>query len=199
MKKLLTATALTAAAIASTSAMAQDDYFVGLEYGKAKHYANVYATDGVDSFQGSDSDKANTYGIRVGKYLNDNVRVYANLNQGKIKDDGDKHTMRQLTASADYVFDLGPVKPFVGATLGANQAKAKINNDDDGISGSDSSYALAYGAQVGVMAQFGQVDVEAGYRYLRHKNDINVSNAAGTMKLDYKKSKTPYVSVSYRF
>ena len=196
MNKLWVTTAL-AAALASTSAMAKDDFFMGLEYGKAKHYSNNTVSELLSSTERSAKEKANTYGIRVGKYLSDDVRVYANLNEGRWKDNGDKHTSRQLTASADYILNVGTFKPFAGVTLGTNWAKAKVNNDNG--SNSDRDYAWAYGAQMGVMTQVGAVDVEAGYRYLKHKNELIVDRGDSVERLNYKKSKTPYISASYRF
>ncbi len=199
MKKLFAVAAMTIATTSVSSAMASGDMFVGAEFGKAKYEF------------GGEKQKESQYGLRFGSYINDNVRVYANLNQGKgdatstegnIKSNG-KFTSRQLTVSADYVFETGyPVKPFAGATLGTNWAEisgqSKVGSTTL-IDDKKSNFALAYGAQVGVMGQFGQFDVELGYRYLKHNNKMTFKQNGVEAETKLKDSKTPYLSVSYKF
>ncbi|WP_263081547.1 porin family protein [Endozoicomonas sp. Mp262] len=191
MKKLLAVAAMTIAATSASSVMADNGMFVGAEFGKAKIDGETTLTFGSQTKITSDYEKANQYGIRVGSYINDSIRIYGNLNQAQKDEDGGKLTTRQLTASADYVLDTGyPVKPFIGATLGANWAEIKTDYT------SESNWALAYGAQAGVVGQFGQFDVELGYRYLKLDNKLDFSNIS---EVKVKDSKTPYLAVSYKF
>ena len=81
MKKIMTiAAAITVATLSSTATAG--DWFVGLEGGKANNKISASGTvyDGFSEqdLSGSVSDKkakSKFYGVRVGKYLDDNVRV----------------------------------------------------------------------------------------------------------------------------
>ncbi len=193
---------------------ATGDWFVGLEYGAGKSgyegsaSANAGASGkvragvlgaGTASVSGKTkgSLKAQTFGIRLGKYVNDNVRVYASIEQtgykgnldvkggtatnlslnalpksGKIKvgynanlaassalaaqysakDLGIKNST-SLMMSSDYVFMANsPVRPFVGASVGAKRGEI----------GGKKKTGMAYGFQAGVLTQLAVFDIEAG-------------------------------------
>ncbi|WP_263079599.1 outer membrane beta-barrel protein [Endozoicomonas sp. Mp262] len=161
MSKYLAAVAITLVTGLSAPVMADwmdgdVKYFVGGELGKT--WLKVKSADFVEDdrtralgIKEKDSEfkykNPIQYGIRFGAYLDENVRVYINLNQlsgSESKNllhvssgdgDGDlefesKITNRQLTVSGDYLFDIGdglgiPVKPFIGGTLGVNWAEVK--------------------------------------------------------------------------
>ncbi len=239
MSKYLAAVAITLVTGLSAPVMAdwtggEIKYFVGGELGKTWLQASSGDLSDVFDLLGMDNKykykNPMQYGIRVGAYVDENVRVYVNLNQlsgseskefsGSVTDGGklitgsinadSKITNRQLTVSADYLFDLNefdiPVKPFFGGTLGANWAelkndlKVKVLGLDKPIDGqvdeTKSKVAFAYGIQAGILGQVGDFDLELGYRYLMHKNKFEFEEF-GEWKMD--KSQTAYFAVSYRF
>ena len=160
MKRLFAATAITIAAAGATTAMADNGLFIGGEIGKTQFKVE----DGINST--SDKFKPTQYGIRVGSYIGNDLRVYANLNQGKKNENDVKLLNRQLTGSVDYLFNTGAVKPFVGATIGTNWSEFNPSGHSK-----KSGYSFAYGAQAGILGQVGQFDLELGYRYLKHTNE----------------------------
>ena len=203
MKKLMTisAVALAVAGAGASSAMASEGFFVGGEFGQARYNFKSTQPNGV-----VDTQKSNLwqYGLRAGMYVNPNVRVYGNINRGskvvKKTTDGELgYTSLTGTVSADYILDLGyPVKPFVGATIGGNWGRFDLKAGTTSLS--ESKFALAYGAQLGVLSEVGPVDVELGYRYLKSNNEtaFRVGNTpVGTASGDT--AHTPYLAVSYKF
>ncbi|PJE77801.1 hypothetical protein CI610_03271 [invertebrate metagenome] len=159
--------------------------FFGVEAGKT----TVSSSLKVDDKTWSDGEEtANQYGVRMGAYLSDYVRMYVNVNQLKNDEDykDDELTSRDVTLSADYLFETGlPIRPFIGITAGGNY----LEYDDD------SQWAAVYGGQAGFLVQVGNFDIDAGYRYL--KSDQEVGKHAAKVTVD--DTQTPYVSVSYKF
>ena len=222
MKKVTTLAA--AVAIISSSAMA-DDWFVGIEAGRTQNSIEAAGKasnyDGADykSYSGKISDqkaKSSNFGLRIGKYLNDNVRVYGTYTQDSFKDSGTKafndfarfvggskykvKDQSSLMFSADYVFRKDSIiRPFVGGSLGLATVAAFDK----------SSTGLAYGAQAGVLFEAGPVDLELGLKYR--------ANSAKVQRTEYKENALPggrdmvsiefknksssqaYLSASYRF
>ncbi len=72
-----------------------------------------------------------------------------------------------------------------------------ITLNTDSASEKNSKFGLAYGAQAGVMGQFGQFDIELGYRYLKLNTKNKLFN--DTLEIKAKDSQTPYLAVSYKF
>ena len=192
MKKVLLAAAVVSATcMGSISSAMASDWFVGVEAGKAKHKMSIEQT-GVKNF--SKKMDHTDYGLRVGKYLNDNVRTYATITTGKDdgKAGGSKVELKSqsLLMSADYLFGDGNLKPFVGASVGANRTKGSISG-----MGSKTENAFAYGAQAGVVYNLGSVDLEGGYRYMKHNTDFKLDGG----KIKNKDTQKVYLSASYRF
>ena len=177
------------------------------------------------SISGNETKSITQFGAYVGQYVTSNIRVYAgysysksdalslkrSFKMGQINIEGETSSelsSHQLTASADYVFDLhSRFKPFAGATLGYSMnsfnlggavSMAGIKRSIPGITKAANQFI--YGAQAGVLSQFDQFDVELGYRYLKNSvattmqfmEHYNVALSAGDLH-------TPYVSVAYRF
>ncbi|KEI69811.1 hypothetical protein GV64_02800 [Endozoicomonas elysicola] len=195
------AAAITVATLSST-AMA-GDWFVGLEGGKANN--KISASGTVHDFisekdlSGSVSDKkakSKFYGVRVGKYLDDNVRVYGTLSKNKFKNskvDGDRvvNSQKSLMLSSDYVFMKdSSIRLFAGVSLGATRVGAFGKNKT----------ALAYGAQAGVMFQAGPVDMELGMKYLGNNAKVKLdAGEFGNGEVKFNNSRQAYLSASYRF
>ncbi|MDD7805344.1 MAG: outer membrane beta-barrel protein [Endozoicomonas sp. (ex Botrylloides leachii)] len=195
MKNLCAAVTLGLAGIAASNAMADDNMFMGAEFGRN----NIRISAGEET----NSDKQNQYGIRFGSYLNEQVRAYVSLHKrSDYSDSVDLASIKaqnyQFLLSSDYLFDLGYlVKPFIGATVGFNRSKFKLTSIK---TVEDTKYGFVYGAQAGLVAQVDQFDIELGYRYLKMntKGDLTfAANAKLEYTLDY--SKTPYLAVSYKF
>ncbi len=196
MKKVLLAAAVVSATCMGSigSAMASD-WFVGVEAGKAKNKLSIEQSGHKNVSKKLDHSD---FGLRVGKYLNDNVRTYATITTGK--DDGKSPQgtkvelkSQNLLMSADYLFGDGNLKPFVGASIGANRTKIDVSG-----AGSKTENSFAYGAQAGVVYTMGSVDLEGGYRYLKHDSTFKVSGANGG-KFKNKDTQKVYLSASYRF
>ena len=181
MKKITTIAAAIVVATLSSTAMA-GEWFAGIEGGKAYNKIEV-------KNQGSENKaKSKFYGVKAGKYLDDNIRVYGTLSRNKFNDAKGENVKAQksLMLSSDYVFMKGSaVRPFVGGSIGATRLEV------DG----KSKTGLAYGAQAGVMSQVGPVDLELGLKYVG--NNAKIKHDAGQVKL--KNSRQAYVSASYRF
>ncbi|WP_152553903.1 outer membrane beta-barrel protein [Endozoicomonas elysicola] len=202
MKKIMTIAAAITVATLSSTAMA-GDWFVGLEGGKANN--KISASGTVHDFisekdlSGSVSDKkakSKFYGVRVGKYLDDNVRVYGTLSKNKFKNskvDGDRvvNSQKSLMLSSDYVFMKdSSIRLFAGVSLGATRVGAFGKNKT----------ALAYGAQAGVMFQAGPVDMELGMKYLGNNAKVKLdAGEFGNGEVKFNNSRQAYLSASYRF
>ncbi|WP_211830140.1 outer membrane beta-barrel protein [Kistimonas asteriae] len=195
MKKVIIAAAVVSAtSMGSIGSAMASDWFIGVEAGKARNEVTVEKnTYG----KASDKVKHTDLGLRVGKYLNENVRTYATITSGKNSwgHGADKIEMKDqnLLLSADYLFGDGNLKPFVGATVGTNRTKI------DTAVGNETERSFAYGAQAGVVYALGQVDLEAGYRYLKHNSTFKFSQGAPGMKLKNKDTQKVYLSAAYRF
>ncbi len=169
---------------------------------------------------GSDSAVAegNNYGLRLGRYINDGVRVYVSVNQSSGKANLDlvgkgRTDTAGLALSVDYLFMNGsPVRPFFGATIGAERTSITLSDmDGDNCSCQDvegSKSALYAGAQMGLMAQIVNLDIEAGIKYRTGGVDISRGKHIKTegkihtsviARIKQKEITQPYVSVSYRF
>ncbi|MGI9274658.1 MAG: outer membrane beta-barrel protein [Endozoicomonas sp.] len=222
MKKVTTLAA--SVAIISSSAMA-GDWFVGIEVGKTQN--NIEAAAEASTANGANHQKvrdkyhdkkagSNSFGIRIGKYLNDNVRVYGAYTQGRFKDSGTKEfnntvksvggskykvkDQNSLMFSADYVFMKDSVfRPFVGGSLGLATVAAFDK----------SSTGLAYGAQAGVLFAAGPVDLELGLKYRANSAKVQQTEIRGAslpgggdmlgFEFKNKSSSQAYLSAAYRF
>ncbi len=194
MKKMILAAAVVSATcMSSIGSVMASDWFVGVEAGKAR---NKVAVEVMDS-KASDKVKHTDIGLRVGKYLNDNVRTYATITSGKDSWGGGAGKVemkdQNLLVSADYLFGDGNLKPFVGATIGANRTKI------DTSVGNEYEKSFAYGAQAGVVYTLGQVDLEGGYRYLKHDSTFKFGKGSQSLKIKNKDTQKVYLSASYRF
>ena len=207
MKKIISTALMSAALMSAATAAQAGDWFAGIEAGKAK---SAFELEGkINDLKVMDeSDKKvknNSFGIRVGKYLNENVRVYGTYSQNKsfkFKEEGAKELNgkikeQTLMASVDYVFMEGSAfRPFVGASLGANKMK---------VDGVGNKTKAVFGAQTGVMYQAGPIDAELGLRYRAYNNEVKDSEAIipglidGSFALKHKSGADAYLSVAYRF
>ncbi|WP_062270233.1 outer membrane beta-barrel protein [Endozoicomonas arenosclerae] len=208
MKKVFTAAAVMTVAVMSSSAMA-GDWFVGLEGAtntdkvEAQHKESI--PGGTLKETRSKDFKGKSIGIRVGKYIDENVRIYASLNKSSWND-ADKFNkavkraggsskyqikdQQSVMVSGDYVFlKDSPVRPFVGASLGVNRVEALGKKDS----------SLAYGAQAGVLFSAGPVDLELGMKYTRSNNSIKAKHDGHSLEFTSKGSKQAYLSAAYRF
>ena len=198
MKKMILAAAVVSATcMSSIGSVMASEWFVGVEAGKARNKIAVEST--ISDFSGKASDKVKhtDLGLRVGKYLNDNVRTYATITSGKDSWGGGAGKVemkdQNLLVSADYLFGDGNLKPFVGATIGANRTKI------DTSVGNEYEKSFAYGAQAGVVYTLGQVDLEGGYRYLKHDSTFKFGKGSNSLKIKNKDTQKVYLSASYRF
>ncbi|MGI9278778.1 MAG: outer membrane beta-barrel protein [Endozoicomonas sp.] len=211
MNKVFTAAAVMTVAVMSSSAMA-GDWFVGVEAGKSKDaIEGKYVDESISDFSSESSviseklsskAKTGSYGIRVGKYLDDNVRVYGTASKSSFKDSAVKQfnkevpgkyeidSQQSLMMSMDYVFMKDSmVRPFVGGSLGVNRIEAFGKKDT----------SVAYGAQAGVLFIAGPVDFELGMKYIRKNNRIKMSHGVENASFELKDSKQAYLSAAYRF
>ena len=212
MNKVFTAAAVMTVAVMSSSAMA-GDWFVGVEAGKSKEAVEgkVNSVAEVTLFsmeshttaiKGSGKAKTGSNGIRVGKYLDDNVRVYGTASKSSFKDSAVKQfnkevpgkyeidSQQSLMMSMDYVFMKDSmVRPFVGGSLGVNRIEAFGKKDT----------SVAYDTQTGVLFIAGPVDFELGMKYIRKNNRIKMSHGVENASFELKDSKQAYLSAAYRF
>ena len=181
MKKIISTALMSAALMSGATAAQAGDWFAGIEAGKAKTAVEVKGQ--LNDIKASETDKKvknNSFGIRVGKYLNDNVRVYGTYSQNKsfkFNEDGAKGLNgkikeQTLTASVDYVFMEGSAfRPFVGASLGANKMKVDVLGNKT---------SAVFGAQTGVMYQVGPIDAELGLKYRAYGNEVKKKASDGS-------------------
>ena len=209
MLKHIVSAAIAASVLMSSSAVMANDWFVGATVGSANH--------GFKSDEEGDTPKfKDTYtGLRAGTFINDNIRVYANLGQVKGTDkDSDgpvnltgKIKNQELSISADYVdnlLQLENTKYFVGGTLGYNRMKldldVEVGNNKLSAKGKDN--AALYGVQFGLIQEFTpSISAELGYRYSRMNNKVNLDFPAIGESAEFKQKdqKLAYINVSYRF
>ncbi|WP_066013704.1 outer membrane beta-barrel protein [Endozoicomonas atrinae] len=154
MLKHIASATIAASVLMSSSAVMANDWFVGATVGSANH--------GFKADEEGDKPKfKDTYtGLRAGTFINDNIRVYANLSQvkGTEKDSDEDGTTQgkiknqELSISLDYVdnlLQLENTKYFVGGTLGYNRMKLNLNIDEGStkINTSGKDNAALYGVQ----------------------------------------------------
>ncbi len=199
MKKLLVCAITSAAMLTGTANALADagDWFVGLELAKTKHKVDASFSNGTNTAEADDKEKGTLYGIRLGTYLSDELRLYGTYSENKLDDVKDtltntehSHKQKNLLFSADYVFmKQSPFRPFVGGTLGGSQISYA----------GDSKNAFAWGAQAGVLWQAGPIDAELGVQYLRHDAEVEPKYNSVQAKFKNKDTQKLYLSVAYRF
>lgn len=199
LKPIASALIASTVLMGSSAAMA-NDWFVGGTVGKVQQKITLNDEDGLEK----DKLKDTYFGLRAGKYINDNFRAYANVGRFKDKVSGGDEPTRsiknvELSFSADYVdnlFQLQNTKYFVGGTLGFNRMNAWIDDEDGRETKNDNG--LIYGAQLGLIQEFTPaLSAEIGYRYARTTNKVKMFD--GDLTIRQKAQKMPYISVSYRF
>ncbi|WP_067519276.1 outer membrane beta-barrel protein [Endozoicomonas ascidiicola] len=222
LKPIASALIASSVLMASSGVMA-DDWFVGGTVGKVKQDSVFTGDDGSDKTKLKD-----TYlGVRAGKFINDNIRLYVNL--GKFKDsDKDREVesesgIQQVTDTAvdiknselsfsmdyvDSIFSLKNTKYFVGGTLGLNYMDSTVAVTESVTQGNTTASAsvkeskgdtgFIYGAQFGVIQEFTPaISAEIGYRYAKTTNEAKMFG--GNLKIKQKAQKMPYMTVSYHF
>ncbi len=226
MFKPFTASVLAAACIAASSSAMAGDWFAGTAIGTVKQDISV-KQDGEKATYPSDRDVAGKLddpgfgALRLGKYLNENVRVYATLGTGSVEASESgalpgisyKETYsvenRELSFSADYVdnvFGMQTTQYFVGGTLGMNQMEAEfkgayqVSNVAQSEKGSKKDNALMYGVQLGLIQELGEhFSAELGYRYTKMNNAVTFNVDGDQHKFKLKDQKLTYLAINYRF
>ena len=209
MLKQIASAAITVSVLMSSSAVMANDWFVGATLGSANH--------GFKADEDGDSPKfKDVYtGLRAGTFINENVRVYANLGQVKGTDKESEGPVnltgkiknQELSISADYVdnlLKLENTKYFVGGTLGYNRMKLDLDVEEGSnkLSASGKDNAALYGVQFGLIQEFTpSISAELGYRYSRMNNKVNLDFPAIGESAEFKQKdqKLAYINVSYRF
>ncbi len=188
MNKLKMAGAIVLAMGVSANVMA-GDWFVGGNVGMGFNDLNTPSAI-------AEPDEQIKYGVQIGKYINDNVRVYGIYNYGSDDDKfaGSKNeiTEQQLLISADYLFGDKALKPFIGFTVGADNTEFDVSGQADF---SDDDTALVFGGQAGVVYNVDNWDMELGYRHLWGSTEIEKKG----YELENDSNGNAYASVSYRF
>ena len=226
MFKPFTASVLAVTCIAASSSVMAGDWFAGAAIGTVKQDISV-KEDGEKAIYLSGRDVAGNLddpgfgALRLGQYLNDNVRVYATLGAGGVEasESGSQGSVnyketysadnRELSFSADYVdhlFGLQTTKYFVGGTLGMNQMEAEfkgsyqvgVNTGSDKKSKKDN--ALMYGVQLGLIQELGDhFSAELGYRYTKMNNSVSFNIDGDQYKFKLKDQKLTYLAINYHF
>ena len=209
----LASTMLAASTTASAGEM-DSGWFVGGTVGMAKrslYNGEDVAIAGKDGAGIDELDGSAVLGLRAGKYLNDHVRVYADLTMDKGSSeshngiDSSVDDM-QLSMSADYVdtlFGMKKLKYFAGATMGVNKMEFEVNNGlVDGYDGKQSDKGLVYGGQLGVIYDFtNNLSGEVGYQYLvlNNKADFDMPGLPDELEAKSKNKQTLMMNLSYKF
>ncbi|WP_153915852.1 outer membrane beta-barrel protein [Shewanella sp. TC10] len=184
IKQLILAGVVTS--MMSVPAMASD-WFVG---GAAGYQKNTYKLDSsVDGEKEKERDMA--YQLRVGKYINDNSRVYGTYGYNS-EDIGKQQT---FLLSYDYLVPLGQsnVNWFVGATAGMTHTSIKEAN----LSSGDN---FVWGGQTGFMYNINENwSTEIGYQYLKQDYEKDVSNGANTSTFSLNDTQQVYLAIDYKF
>ncbi|MFK0572094.1 outer membrane beta-barrel protein [Endozoicomonas sp.] len=209
MFKQITTAPLAASVLMSSSAVMANDWFVGATLGSSDH--DIKADGGNGQFKDSYT------GLRAGTFINDNIRLYANLGRIKGSDKADIEpgvqmdqsiNNEELSFSVDYIdnlFQLESTKYFVGGTLGYNRMKVDIDVKELGITvdkASKKDSGALYGVQLGLIQEFTPaISAELGYRYIHMDNKVKLefTDPADTMKLKQKDQQMVYINVSYQF
>ena len=234
MFKPFTASVLAAACIAASSSAMAGDWFAGAAIGTVKQDISV-TEDGEKATYPSDRGVAGKLddpgfgALRLGQYLNENVRVYATLGTGSVEssergsvtinNNGSTAVLnyketysaenRELSFSADYVdnlFSMQTTKYFVGGTLGMNQMEAEfkgayqVSNVAQSEKGSKKDNALMYGVQLGLIQELGEhFSAELGYRYTKMNNAVKFNVDGDQHKFKLKDQKLTYLAINYHF
>ena len=189
MKKL--PLALAVAALGLSANVLAADWFVGATVGTG--FNDVSVKNGGDIRK---PDEPMLYGVRVGTYLNDSMRIYGSYITGDddAKRSGTKTEVSQdqFLLSADYLFSDGNLRPFVGLTIGMNETEFKVRG---GQNIKKDNNKFAYGAQLGLLYSLNSVEFEGGYRHLWHDNTMK----HGDVKLENKETGNLYLGIAYRF
>ncbi len=197
MKKMLLPVVITSI-VASSGAMASD-WFAGVEAGYVKNEMKITSQQAFDK-----ADTHTGYGIRFGKYLNDNFRLYGVITTGDADETklGNKHEAEQQTylISADYFFGDGNLRPFVGMSLGADSTDFEATVGNNKYDGSDTSFA--YGVQTGINYRMDNFDLELTYRYLGHNTSVKeggIDYLQNGIKMQNKRTQQLMLGASFRF
>ncbi len=222
-KKIFKTAFISSAVIAASSASA-NSWFVGGTLGLSKSDLTT-SINGEAPSESAGSILAGTSDLRMstslvttgrlGYFINDNFRVYANLTDfGESTEKGSwtSHGLKEITIgqkelslSADYVnnlFNLSHTRYFVGGTLGVNRLEAKAKRTISNVTSekSGTSNAVMYGLQAGVIHNFNErFSIEGGYRYSFLNNEVKLGFSDGDMKFKAKNQQTIYLGMSYHF
>ncbi len=207
MKKQLIAVAVASATLAMSSiASADNNWFVGGQIANSNQKYSVssgnHTVDTVVESAFKRIDSPTQFSARIGKYINNNVRLYTTLSyaqDSKSEKYGNLEAKAELTHytalfSADYLFGNYAVKPFIGASAGGQIINGELSLNN--ASGSENVSGFVYGAQTGLTWQFADNwNLEGGYQYLKSTAEYKT---LGT-KIDIDYIQNLYLSVDYSF
>lgn len=177
-------------------ATAQAGVFVGGTFGQSSSdIKNAKYDDRVKNDDYSDVLKhADTWGARLG-YDFDIARTYLSYDYTS-KDDHGKNSQENALLSVDYMYRLNrEFRVFAGVSGGYNRMK----NETASFRGYKyDPYSYVYGGQAGVVYDFTNVQLETGYRYLKHDTDEREEGASKVFP-QIKKTEQVYVALNYHF
>ena len=187
-------------AIISTVALAfatssfAGDWFVGAEVGHSEIKGKIssqYASLSGDIEGGHQA-------IKIGKYINDNVRVAGSVYRFNEDDDVDVSLM---TVGADYLFGQDKLKPFVGIHLG------NLSYKESGLPSTFNKSSIEidstiYGLGFGLNYQINNnVELECGYKLSKTdgKDSVTYIPTSTVVNIESDDATSWYFGVNYRF
>lgn len=151
----------------------------------SKDEVHVSTTNTTRTATHSTTESENGQTLKLGYYLNNNIRAYGFFQMGEVDAYG---------AGCDYLFGDEKLKPFIGIVAG----KTKLDAMD----------GMSYGGQVGINYNFmDNFSLEAGYKYLKTNADTtHLSSdtylgdpATLTQTIEIESIKNIYIGINYIF
>ena len=189
MKKALLIAAV--AASASMPSLANDTYFA-LELGAGKY---DYSGKAADTKTAKEVDDMGVFGLKVGHYLNQNVRAYGYL-QLSVSDEyfHTDVTTREAGAGADYLHYVSD-KFYLLAGGNLGYQKTLVENDLPLIGYKEDNTGVVAGANLGLGYKFtDNFGMELGYRYSHY-----FSNEIKDIELNVDGTNVAYLNANFSF
>ena len=190
MKKSL----IVAGILLAGSTLVAGDWFVGAEVGHSEIKGKIssqYASLSGDIEGGHQA-------IKIGKYINDNVRVAGSVYRFNEDDDVDVSLM---TVGADYLFGQDKLKPFVGVHLGNLSYKASglpSTFNKNSIELDSTIYGLGFGLNYQIN---NNVELECGYKLSKTdgKDSVTYIPTSTVVNIESDDATSWYFGLNYKF
>ena len=191
MKKVAIISTVALAFAASSFA---GDWFVGAEIGHSEIKGKATTQYGSLNLDADGGHQA----IKIGNYINENVRVGGSVYRFNEDDDVD---VSLITVGVDYFFGHDTLRPFIGVHVGNLEYKesgAPSTYSKSSIELDSTVYGLGFGLNYKVNKN---VELEGGYKFLKTdgKDTLTYIPTNTVINIESDDAKSWYFGVNYRF